>query len=204
MRSLTPPAYPIDVLTKLAILATQDGSAAWDRQTNEVKIFKSILMRDGQVLQNSRCAWCSLLIGEVGHRRIHRDHIAPKALYGRWSYNPLNLVLTCDYCNTEIKKTADTVKKAGSTYELSQFYVVHPYLDGPIAGHITFVFDPGGKDVFINGVSDKGRWTVSELRLDSPALTTARARELCLDDLKESLTSSQLHLVTAALSGLPD
>lgn len=202
MRKLTPPIYPNEVVEKVTILAEREGSKAWDRQTNEVKAFKSILMSEGLVLQRERCAWCSLLIGAAGHRSVHRDHIAPKALYGQWTYNPLNLVLTCDYCNTEIKKVADTVKSAHSTYALSEFHIVHPYIDDDMDNHITFDFDPAGKDVFIKGVSDKGRWTVTHLELDSPALTTARARELCLDDLKEPLNSGQLHLVSEAMSGI--
>ncbi len=178
------------------------GSKSWKSQVNEVKEFKRQLKEEGMVLQQGRCAWCSLPLGKEGRRSSHRDHIAPKARYGQWTYHPLNLVLVCDYCNTEVKKDLDTVRFVGDRYETSEFLIVHPYLENAIDDHIVFEDVLGGIGIVVIGKSDKGRWTIEKLQLDSPSMTIRRAAEANIERLTEKLQRSDQELYARAVERL--
>ncbi len=196
------PNYSARVLQRTQDLMDELGSKSWKSQVNEVKEFKRQLKKEGMVLQGGRCAWCGLPLGESGRRSVHRDHIAPKARYGQWTYHPMNLVLVCDYCNTEVKKTLDTVRIVGDCYESSEFLIVHPYLEDTIEEHIVFEEILGGVGILIIGKSDKGRWTIEKLHLDSPSMTVRRAEEANIRRLMKNLAASDQVLYAKAVAGL--
>lgn len=203
MRKITGhPKYSAAVLQRTQSLMDELGSKSWKSQVNEVKQFKKQLKKEGLLLQEGRCAWCSLLLGKEGRRSVHRDHIAPKSIYGQWTYHPLNLVLVCDFCNTEVKKDLDTVQVGRDPYEASEFWLVHPYLEDAIEDHIVFEDFEDGIGIIIVGKSDKGRWTIDKLQLDSPSMTVRRAEEANIQRLTRLLSEKDQKLVADAVSGL--
>lgn len=87
--------------------------------------------------QRCRCAYCEALL-QKGANFI--EHLAPKGLYRDFTFEPLNLSVTCVRCNnTSIKGEKDTIKtkpvKKG--YKNNDFVIVHPYLDN-VDEHIVF------------------------------------------------------------------
>jgi uncharacterized protein (TIGR02646 family) len=171
-------AADVDAKVLAALAKVTDKPAEWIRQTNVVKEFKSTTMKHGMAIQDGKCVWCTLAMGEKGHRTAHRDHIAPKKLYPEWTFVPLNIAIACEYCNGfSVKVDLDTVAVNAATYDTVEFYLVHPYLDDP-AEHFAFAYGPNGKaGVLISSDTTKGKWTIRNLHLDSDALTIERAKD---------------------------
>jgi uncharacterized protein (TIGR02646 family) len=162
---------------KLDAIAVDQRSKAWDGQRRAVLDFKEMVHTHGMEVQQKRCAWCTLLLGEDGRRTSHRDHIAPKGLYPQWTFTSKNLILACEYCNGfAVKADLDTVEHVAEAYDEYDFLIVHPYLDDP-KEHISYAGDDPGESIVIVGTSDKGRWTITNLKLDSPGLTKERAKD---------------------------
>lgn len=164
----------------LALVPEAIRKDEWERQTNNIKAFKKLVKDHGMVVQSEKCAWCESKIGPAGRRSVHRDHIAPKDLYSQWTFEPWNIVLSCEFCNGfEIKKDLDTVEVRAATYENSTFNIVHPYFDDTSI-HIGFVED--GNRLVVQGFTNKGLWTIERLKLDSASATASRALEKVLAD----------------------
>jgi uncharacterized protein (TIGR02646 family) len=171
------PAVDQSILDELSKISYGERAAAWNKKGKYVISFKRKIKEDGLKIQESRCVWCTLLLGKRGHRTAHRDHIAPKGDYPHWTFVPKNLVLACEYCNGfSVKCALDTVKVVASTYEGSEFFIVHPYEDN-VVEHISFTELDKGAQITINGLSPKGVWTVQNMKLDSPELTVLRAQD---------------------------
>ncbi len=171
-------AADVDAKVLAALANVTDKAAEWTRQTKVVKEFKSTTMKHGMAIQDGKCVWCTLAMGEKGHRTAHRDHIAPKKLYPEWTFVPLNIAISCEYCNGfSVKVDLDTVATNAAIYKDVQFHLVHPYLDDP-AEHFKFAYGPAGKaGVSISSDTAKGKWTIKNLKLDSDALTIERAKD---------------------------
>ena len=168
------------VQAQLDAIPEADRPEKWDKsRTNAIKGFRSEVMRHGMEVQDSRCAWCTLPVGAVGRRTAHRDHIAPKRKYQKWTFHAKNLVVVCEYCNGfSIKLDLDTVDREGQDYDATVFWIVHPYLDQP-EQHIGFLEQVGDEPgVVVEGLTTKGHWTIEKLQLKSSGLTLERAKEL--------------------------
>lgn len=190
------------LLNKLSAVPIAERAAEWDRQTNNVKAFKKAVREGGMLLQQDRCAWCTLLLGARGRRTAHRDHIAPKKIYPDWTFSPTNIVISCEFCNGfSVKCDLDTIRKAALQYDKCEFWVVHPYFD-EVTEHIGFSFDTAASGVVIKGLSDKGVWTVTNLKLDDPYLTILRAHEYAYHKMLDSLPPHYAKLLAAAVSGV--
>ncbi|XVN15689.1 hypothetical protein QZH46_06780 [Pseudomonas corrugata] len=130
--------------------------ARWEGKAKAVVAFRNEISAQGTVIQENRCAWCRLPLGREGRRTIHRDHIAPKALYPAWTFLPLNLVLACEFCNGfENKSDVQTVEEFNANYKLCKFFIVHPYLD-LVADHFEYDVDEDDLPVVIKGSPRKG------------------------------------------------
>lgn len=193
---------PKALLTRLNAVPALSRSKEWGRQTNDVNEFKNEVMEQGLVIQNNLCVWCGLLTGLEGHQRADRDHIAPKDKYPQWTFEPLNIAISCEFCNCFfVKGELDTVLTAAGTYSTSDFLIVHPYLEDP-ALHLTFGFQHNGKGVTVKANTIKGLWTVLHMKLDSPSLTTRRAKEVLYLQAFGSLPQHLQDLALAASAGL--
>lgn len=178
---------PKKLLATLNAIPDTNKPTEWGRQTNDVESFKGHVMSHGLTTQDHRCAWCSLLVGAKGRRTPHRDHIAPKDTYPQWTFTPLNIAISCEYCNGFlVKKTLDTVRRSEIKYGDSDFYIVHPYLDEP-AHHIALDSIDKYHGVLIRGKTLKGLWTIQKLKLDNPDMTFERIKEQIFIDSLISL-----------------
>lgn len=169
----------IDVATQVALDAVPiiERAAVWEKRRKAVKVFKKAVQDHGAAIQEDRCVWCTLQVGEVGRRTPHPDHIAPKRPYGQWTFEARNIAISCEYCNGfAVKGALDTVAGIADDYKDVSFHLVHPYLDD-VGEHIEFVGDDLAAGILVRGLSDKGRWTIREIKLDSTHLTTQRARD---------------------------
>ena len=188
---------PQPLLNRLNTVLATSRDKEWDRQTTDVEQFKNAVMVQGLVIQNNRCVWCGLLTGIVGHQRADRDHIAPKNKYPQWTFEPKNIAISCEFCNCfSVKEELDTVLTVAGSYSTSVFRIVHPYLQNP-ALHLTFGFKNNGAGVTVKGTTVIGIWTVRNMKLDSPSLTTRRAMEVLF---LQQFSSLPQHLKELALS----
>lgn len=187
-----------DVLDELQAVDDDAKKAEWSRQTNSVKAFKKAVMDHGMAEQDSKCVWCESKLGLKARRSAHRDHIAPKGDYGKWTFLPANIAVACEACNGfTVKSDLDTIAVEAPNYEDCNFRVVHPYLDNP-GEHIEFVQEE--KKIVMVGLSVKGRWTIENLQLDGTAATERRAFDRILEDL--GLSAHQREQIDQAMAGL--
>ncbi|WP_197074163.1 MULTISPECIES: HNH endonuclease [unclassified Leucobacter] len=75
-----------------------------------------------------------LSITPTARREADLDHVVPKSVkkYPEWTYEALNLVLACSWCNRRIKKAEDFLeppKPGVDEYRDVILRIVHPYLD---------------------------------------------------------------------------
>lgn len=187
-----------DVLIELQAVDDDAKKAEWSRQTNSVKAFKKAVMDHGMAEQDSKCVWCESKLGLKARRSAHRDHIAPKEHYRKWTFLPANIAIACEACNGfMVKSELDTIAVEASDYEDCNFRIVHPYLDNPIE-HIEFVQEE--KKIVMVALSDKGRWTIEHLQLDGTAATARRAFDRTLEEI--GLSAHQREKISQAMAGL--
>jgi len=110
------------------------------------------------VIQNDYCAFCRTKINFKGYNEPI-EHVVNKNRKIGWMFNPLNLVLACDECNTRkgIKHTLRKPYRSLTTMPIgSQFYrIVHPHFDN-YEDHITIEHN-----LFYRAVTrDKGFFTI--------------------------------------------
>ncbi len=178
MKKLVVPAYGWRTAKALCKYAeTTKAKDPWSGGTKLTKEFKKDVTALLLVEQSKRCAYCG---GRLFEKRPHRDHIAPKEKYRKWMFWPENLVLACFACNTDSKATFDPVVTEGATYRLTEFSIVHPYLDEP-TDHINYAAD--GLSILISPVnnSPKGLKTIQLFGLTDPERAKQRAKDLLLD-----------------------
>ncbi|PIB26453.1 hypothetical protein BFP76_11055 [Amylibacter kogurei] len=188
----------LNVLDELQAVDDDAKKAEWSRQTNSVKAFKKAVMDHGMAEQDSKCVWCESKLGLEARRSAHRDHIAPKEHYRKWTFLPANIAVACEACNGfTVKSDLDTIAVEAPNYEECDFRVVHPYLDNPVE-HIEFVQEE--KKVVMVGLSVKGCWTIKNLQLDGTAATARRAFDRILED--NGLSNDQRELINQAMASL--
>ncbi len=83
-------------------------------------------------------------------------------------------------------------------YPNSEFYIVHPYFD-ETEEHIGFVDGDVGYPVVINGLTDKGVWTIDKMKLDSTQLTKERAKDFLFARDANALPGEYLDLLRQAV-----
>ena len=104
---------------------------AWKDQKVKTKSLKNRISTHTIIAQGSRCAYCESPLVKGAHAI---EHIAPKGLYGMFSFEPYNLVTACTSCNSPHNKgEKDTVNRPVNwwDYAANRFKIVHPYFDNP-------------------------------------------------------------------------
>ncbi|PZX38976.1 uncharacterized protein (TIGR02646 family) [Roseinatronobacter thiooxidans] len=188
------------VLAAVETVLNQPDTKGWSSQAKCVNDFKYEIMTQGLQMQGSRCVWCTLEVAEKGHRTAHRDHIAPKNRYAQWTFTPMNLVISCEYCNGfKVKGELDTVSVCAEQYADSEFVIVHPYIDDTSI-HIRFVDNEAGHPILIEGLSDRGTWTIETMSLDSTHMTKQRAKDFIFARETEALAEADLDILKRALN----
>jgi len=193
MRTLGRPPSNLDLSPSPRI----DGSLpGWSRQRIAVQNFVTWALAN----QQQQCAFCGYFVGDVAHRRAWAvDHFAPKGttLYPQWTFEPLNLIVTCHSCNSVFKKGFNTVVTAGVSYADTKFRLVHPYLDD-IDDHVTGTYQGGHNRVGAPlAHSLEGKATVEVFHLDDVNYLSAingQALRISIDQWKGRLPGARLAL----------
>jgi hypothetical protein len=149
---------------EVALVRSHIGGATniddfWSR--DEFEPLRKSVRQHCSAAQNFRCCYCRHTRVSSSGNDWDIDHVAPKAIYPQFTFEPKNLALSCSKCN-ELKGQKDTLgTKPKKIYPKTgkNFHVVHPHLDIyrdhiEIIDHILYV-----------PVSDKGAWTVKECGL---------------------------------------
>lgn len=196
MKKIVAPAYGwrnAKALFKYA--ETTKAKDPWGGGTKLSKAFKVSVTSLLLLEQSKRCAYCG---GRLFEKRPHRDHIAPKEKYKKWMFWPENIVLACFACNTDLKASFDPVTKEGCTYRLTEFSIVHPYLDEP-ADHISYA--AAGLSILISPVNNsaKGLKTIQLFDLSNPERAKQRAKDMLFDTDAQHLHGNFSSLYAAAV-----
>lgn len=148
----------------------------WDRSIAKVPNFKRgnetrrVSLKDSirarlKKVQGEFCIYCACQFDSAS--TTHIEHIAPKKDYVYFTFEPLNLVLACQRCNIDKKRTGDYLVKKNRIYKNCTFNIVHPYLDD-LDDHIEYT------RVVILSKTIKGQKTISEFELNEERLLVKR------------------------------
>lgn len=126
--------------------------------------------------QAGRCAYCDLEISLDVRRHETVDHFLPKEVFPRWTYEPANLLLACQSCNS-ILKSRDQPAIVPQDCDLDtvlyldlEFRICHPYFD-TVLDHIEGGFRANGLPPgLVRAKSPRGETTIDLLSLNSPGL----------------------------------
>lgn len=159
---------------RLSLAERLDPSGAWidwESRTGPRKTFVDDLRDWAKVNQSGRCAFCLLSITPTARREADLDHVVPKASgkYPEWTYEALNLVLACSWCNRRIKKAEDFLvppKPHVDKYREVALRIVHPYLDQRREAHFIGGYLGGTRrPSFIRDASPRGAATIDFFKL---------------------------------------
>lgn len=130
----------------------------WD--TNALfEPIKANIKQDLRPKQNNKCCYCKKELG-YDIKEVDIEHIVPKCKYERFTFEPLNLALSCPACNTK-KGHIDILVKSFKRYTKTSrnYLIVHAHLDNyneHIVIHNNCVFE---------GISKKGCRTIEVCEL---------------------------------------
>lgn len=138
-----------------------------------------------RIFQNGKCCFCGLYYDETGGGQI--EHIAPKKArpqeYPGFSFEPLNLAMACQLCNSStMKGQYNSIAVYNNNYANCTFRIVHPYIDNHT---LHYKWSNGLLRVLISGISNEGRESIRLFKLDGEHRTTARAKQRLYDGLVE-------------------
>jgi len=146
----------------------------WDRKFYALKQrIKAYLLKE----QNRICPYCYMRLMR-GNSYLTIDHIVPKSLHKKFTFTPENLAVACRVCNTKKQDDETLCDDRVTEYpsESAAFTIIHPYYD-EYHEHIEFQ-----DDLFVQGISDKGKETIIMCKLIRMDLIEDRAYLLRLDD----------------------
>lgn len=185
----------------LLVNSNLDHTAIWGGAVNSIGVRRkdrdiiiTKIKTDLSVIQDGYCYYCGikfdLRVGELGNQSIEREHVAPKSLYKRFTFEPSNLVLACSICNgSNYKGSSNTIDNfiQNTNYRDCSFNIIHPYLDIRTE-HLCVNENDGSINVV--GTSIKGRNTLRMFNLNeifwvSTRSTDFRFRRYNVDTIEE-------------------
>lgn len=113
------PNYPVGITKSLL------AGKKWENSRGRVSTFKNHLKETLRGLQQGRCAYCRRFLGLVSDTDL--EHIIEKAVYTDFTYEILNLALSCSDCNSSKNRHSYSLKKA-----LKKTDNIPPFLFSPI------------------------------------------------------------------------
>ncbi|GKX50593.1 HNH endonuclease [Budvicia aquatica] len=143
------------------------------------KLLKEKIKKHLLVAQCNYCYYCGISFKFFGPSGTHIDHFYPKDSsnhYGKYTFEPYNLVLACFRCNgLDYKRQKDYTLNYNDNYMLITSKIVHPHIDD-ISLH--FNVDSGGIIIPINENPDKATFMISEFDLNSSHFVTIRIGQI--------------------------
>lgn len=109
----------------------------WYDGENNSKSIKNNIFKRIFYISKLRCAYCGKLLLRT-EREI--DHFIPNADRPLLSFHPYNLIPSCGYCNSILKKKHNPEVLYNLKYSDSLFFIVHPYLNN-VEEHISCGID---------------------------------------------------------------
>ncbi len=166
---------------------------SWDKKKTSLK---GNISHQLDILQSSRCAYCDCRIIDGADV----DHIAHKALYPQFTFEPRNLVLACTLCNEKLKGRLDTIDNLSKYYKSCKFKMVHPYFDD-----VDYYFDCSEPIIMVkkglsNDERNKADWTKSKLQFLDTRFCEKRAREAFLNEYTHKQGISYEELIQDSLN----
>ncbi|MBW4361054.1 hypothetical protein [Flavobacterium taihuense] len=73
-----------------------------------------------------KCVYCGKRLIRSGKPV---DHFLPNSIYPNQSFHPLNLLPSCDFCNSTLKKAFDPLVVYSKKYSKNIFSIVHPIIE---------------------------------------------------------------------------
>ena len=150
----------------------------WDRSIAKIPKFKRGqekkrgLLKDSirnrlKKLQGEFCIYCGSLFDSA--TETHVEHIIPKNPHYNFTFEPYNLVLACQRCNMDMKRTGSYLvkNKISHIYKNCSFNIVHPYFDD-LDLHINHA------RIILISNTIKGQKTISEFDLNEEKLLIKR------------------------------
>ncbi|HFK6079473.1 TPA: HNH endonuclease [Enterobacter cloacae] len=181
----------------------EDGDIS--KRTKFKKEIKKHLIK----MQENYCYYCGrsfFLFGENEKRfsrNIHIDHILPKKAahgrYGRFTFEPQNLILACSICNgRDFKGSLDFCDEPSDDYDAMSFSIVHPYFEN-INQH--FRIEDDGTAVKIN--RNKSKATVMErvFGINSTYMIESRLQNLTY--IRQNPTPEEEDVITEITKNIP-
>ncbi|MAT59766.1 MAG: TIGR02646 family protein [Ignavibacteriae bacterium] len=166
---------------------------SWDKISKKVKneISKKLFSING-----FKCTYCERdLVGLTPGI----DHLANKAAYPEFTFVPVNLFYSCNYCNSSsVKGQKETINKLSPFYSHCDFKIVHPYYDNPDSE----IFYQDIDRIFIDYArcTQKGKNTIDFFNLSSYIMTNIRSRQLILERLNPLLPSDEKKLINETIA----
>lgn len=143
----------------------------WETGKKAIQSFKDHLRDYMFEQQNHRCAYCRMQLS-TACSYLHREHIVHKDKHPKWIFEPKNLCVACEVCNTNKHEEEVLSNPDVNDYpsDSNDFLIVHPFID-KYSEHISL------KDGIVYvGISDKGQFTINTCKLNRPELANERAR----------------------------
>jgi hypothetical protein len=164
---VVPVAYTPEIKSLLKTLL-EDVNFTHENWNDDILIDYRKFVRDYyRTAQLGLCAFCKQNISLVATGNCHIDHIVPKSKYRKYIFEPKNLCVICNDCNT-IKRAKDVhppeVLNKGDSIKLyprssKAFFIVHPHFDKWNNHIVKF-------GSFYADLSDKGIFTMSACTLN--------------------------------------
>lgn len=127
----------------------------WD--CNSFKTAKKLIKDSLKKEFDTRCSYCLRKFSDDEDIIIHIEHVLPKDVYKKYTFEPRNLTLSCPRCNTGSQKGTRTdfinTPLVGESYDesidfsLSNYKFIHPKLEKNSNFYILVALDIDG-DVF--------------------------------------------------------
>lgn len=150
---------------------------------------KGNIIQDLREKQGNKCCYCKMELG-YDIKQVDIDHIIPKSVYPKFTFNEKNLALSCPACNT-YKGKKDVLHKPIVNYPRSgrNLKIVHAYFDN----YFDCIKIHGG--AVYEGLNSKGCDTIKKcelFRLKSVLEKTrvAKEKESPISELVEKLRNA--------------
>ena len=185
----------LNELSKLSLVSVKYISSLkphndkqWKLTNKSMTLYKKELLECMLTNQNHRCAYCGL---SLRMNLVDREHFASKAKYKCFTFEPLNLIASCAYCNRILKRTKDIIMSpAKAGYQDNTFKILHPYLDD-IDLYFTFEDYAGdGYPIAIRLINDQDVRAVNTIKmfeLTSAELAIKRAGFIKEEEVREKM-----------------
>lgn len=149
---------------------TENQASDWEKSC--LRKYKDRLRDYYLVTQKRRCAYCRTII-KTSQVSPEIEHIIAKDLVPKWMYESFNLCISCKMCNTKksIKKVLNHNEYVSLPVTSDSYIIVHPHIDC-YSQHIRLI-----EGILYEGLTDKGKETISVCGLDRYELAADRAED---------------------------